>query len=125
MDRPYCLKINVKERVQSQSYLKSLAELVTHDVVQQWVDAGGEEVEHTGRVIKYPEVVVEGIPADAYINQVQSVDGHQSLGVEGSPAEEEGDGYSYCKYGQDKERIKYPWKCRLQIQIGLHLLYPP
>lgn len=72
---------------------------MTHDVVEQRIDAGGEEVEHAGCVIKYPEVIVEGVPADAYINQRKSVHGHQALGMEGSPAQEKGDGYSYCKYG--------------------------
>lgn len=81
------------------TYLEGLTELVAHNVVQQRIDAGGQKIQYTGCVIKYVEIIVKGISTAAGINQRDAIDSHQTLGVKGSPAEKERNGYSYCKKG--------------------------
>lgn len=58
---------------------------MAHDIVEQGVDAGGEEVQNPRALVQDR---VELPPGRNYC--VRRVGGHQTLGVEGAPADEEG-----------------------------------
>ena len=68
-------------------YLERLPEPVAHDGVQQGVDACGQVVEDTGDV------------GDDHVGHGTAVvlgeGGHQTLGVEGQPADDEGDHHGH------------------------------
>jgi len=86
----------IKTNFRGLAHLKSLSKLVAHDVVEQRVDAGGEEVEDAGRIVEDAEHVVEPLGLDA---RGGAIDGHQALGVEGGPADEECHGHCHWKMG--------------------------
>lgn len=76
------------------THLEGLTELVAHDVVQQRVDACGEEVEHAGCVVQYVEDIVEPLRLDA---ERRTVNRHQALCMEWRPADEECHRNGNCK----------------------------
>lgn len=80
---------------------------MTHNVVEQRIDAGGQKVEHTRCVVQYAEVIIEWLRTATDIYQRYAIDSHQALGVKGCPAEEEGNGYSYCKEGGKEQNKSY------------------
>lgn len=84
----------VKTPADNCTHLECLAKLVTHYVVQQRIDAGGQKVEHAGCIVQHIEDVVEPLRLDA---KGGAVDSHQALCVEGRPANEEGNSHSDCK----------------------------
>lgn len=59
---------------------------MAHNVVEQWINARGKEVEYSGGVVEDAEDIVEPLRFDA---RGGAVDRHQALGVEGRPADKE------------------------------------
>lgn len=78
------------------SYLESFSKFVAHDGVEQGIDARGQVVEHTGYV-GHNQVNVVKIRIRVRNVRICSVNCHQPLSMEGSPAEEEGDHYGNWK----------------------------
>ena len=70
----------------------------THDIVEDGVDGGTEVVEETGDVEK---VLIDG-PVDL---GVLEVDITEALGVEGSPADEEG--HHHCSWNKIYNKITF------------------
>lgn len=71
------------------NYLERLAELVTHDVVEERIDAGGHKKQHARDVVDAErQVLVDGAMLDVCEND--------SLNVKRTPAQEEGNHNHDC-----------------------------
>lgn len=77
-------------------YLRRVPELVRHDVVEEWVDARGQEVSDAGDVGEGDvDTHEEAIAAEGLVHDL-AVHGHNALSVERRPAEEEADDDGNC-----------------------------
>lgn len=82
----------------TETYPGRVPELVAHDVVQQRIDAGGQEVQYAGCVVQHHVHLVE-----EHVLRLgkHTVHGHQTLRVERCPADEKRCHNGHCKDGQE------------------------